>query len=258
MSEELKDGSNVNAPVVTDIPPAVTAEQTADTVPDQVVAVFKDFADAIQAKPEIPTVEANVADGNHDITGPDKKPDKPEKDEMVKIQQKAIIEWLDDSGNVISSETHWRGAIPLFMHLSDKAREDKESLKRNVRIVLKSADPEDKQVFVIGEGTLLDVLEKLNNRIIFAPNAMSQLQIIVSQIAELSDLKAIMITAVFGPETPQVAGFGFTSESTDVTADDIKALASAVTGQIDMFKNKMRKKHNMTFDDDSRIITLGR
>lgn len=180
---------------------------------------------------------------------------KKARNEMTRIEQKAVIDWLDADGKVMRTESYWRGTVAMFDYLAAKAielgKDGAATLK--LRAYLKSAN-DDNASFVLAEGTLFDVLEKLHNRMILAPDAMSQIQMVVSQLAEFSDMKGIMVTAVFGLEQAAAAGFGFLSESMDVSDEDIKVMVSSAEGQLKMFKDQMRTKRNIEFEGDSKII----
>jgi hypothetical protein len=174
---------------------------------------------------------------------------------LIKIEQKATIEWYDAEGKVTGSESCYRGNVPLFKYLAT-VRDRKPDEKLCVFLNKPEGQPGPTRL-VIAEGTLAEVLEQLQKRMMSPPNAFMQLQLIISQLAEFADLKGIIVTAVF--EDAQAVGFGFLSESTEVTDGDITTLVGAAEGQLDMFKDAMRKKRNMQFEGDrGRIIIPGR
>jgi len=174
---------------------------------------------------------------------------------QVKIAHaaKAVIEWYDNNGKVIETELCHRGFFPLFIHLLKKSKAKPELLKSKVSVYLK-AENDDKARLVMSEGILEDVLKQINSKIILPDEAMAQLQVIISQMCQMADMRGILITAVFGPDDPGVGGFGFISDCTPVENGDITALATAAAGHLEMFKERMRKERNMTFEGDSKII----
>jgi len=183
--------------------------------------------------------------------------------DMVKIGSKAIIAWLDDEGKVAGEESSYRSAVELHAYLAKKLDEDPNRKDEQLEIYLSAvSDKEDdsKAKFTIAKGKLDEVVATLRDRIIDPVKAMQQLQLVVSQIAELSSMRGIILTTAFASPAGETAaaGFGFISESVDVSDEDIKVLATSAENQAELFKDTMRKKKGIEFpnpdDPDKDLI----
>jgi hypothetical protein len=177
-------------------------------------------------------------------------------DVPVKIDAKATIEWLDDDGNSLDppqTEQVLRSMPCIYKHL--KAIYDKNKLKgeHQVRVCLTGDNMHGNQVEVeLGRGPLAHVIVATGKRIMPAQIALKQLQVAVMQLADVSELKGVVLTAVLGDG--HAAGFGMLSDSIEVTDEDISVLGSAAANQADLFKKQMREKRGVQFPDDSPII----
>ena len=194
-------------------------------------------------------------------------------DDLIKIGIMATIEWKNAEGELIETAEEFRSLPALYDHVARKLLKEPDRKDEQVEIYLTippeeapptevdaaakdlSEPPEEPKEhrLVISTGTFEEVATDLAGRVMTPAQAMVQLQMVVSQVAELADLKGIILTTVFGDG--QAAGFGFVSESTDVQETDIKVLGSSAANQADLFKDSMRKKRNIEFPGDSNIIT---
>jgi len=121
-------------------------------------------------------------------------------------------------------------------------------------LTCKDREGNDRKLKIV-DARLKDALASLAKRMYPPQAVMERIQIMLSQMAEISSLKGVILTTVFGDA--QAAGFGFLSESIEVTDEDIKVLGVSAASQADMFKDAMRKQKNIDFPGDSRIITPG-
>ena len=106
---------------------------------------------------------------------------------------------------------------------------------------------------IIAQAHPAECIENLNARCVPASLALQKLNMMISQLAEMCGLKGIVLTGVF--DDAQAVGFGMLSESIEVTDEDIKVLGEAAASQSDMFKDAMRKKRNIQFPSDSKIVS---
>lgn len=177
--------------------------------------------------------------------------------DLTPIEAKACFDFVDAEGKVIDTAVVYRGAVPLFEFLTNWQKTNPEGSELATKVakvvVYLKVPPEVKlkdgrERLVIAEGTLPEVVEILHQRIMPSPAALMKLQATIGYMAEFSNMKGIIITGVF--DDAQAVGFGFLSESTELKDGDIEALVSAAEGQLDMFKDAMRKKRNIQFEGD--------
>lgn len=175
--------------------------------------------------------------------------------EIVEISTMATFElYAEDGVTVEKTEQIHRGLFPVFKRLL--AIQNDANANRRVFVYLTCKDKDDKErKLKIVDATISSALLSLTERMQPSSLVMERLQLTVSQVAEVSPLKGLIVTAVFGDA--QAAGFGFLSESIDVTDEDIKVLGSSAENQVTMFKDKLRKDKRIEFPGDSVIITPG-
>jgi hypothetical protein len=174
---------------------------------------------------------------------------------LVKIGTKATVEWYEDDGETVATvESVHRGLFPVFLHLMEAKKKHPERSTKRVFVYITAENEKGihKRLKIVDD-VLDNALENLGNRVQPSVMAMQKLQMIISQMAEVSALKGIVLTAVFGEA--QCAGFGFVSESIEVTEEDLKVLGESAANQADMFKSEIRKNKGIAFPSDSDIIT---
>lgn len=227
----------------------MSEEQKVDQPVEQPVEPAAQAMSDIETKVTNETAaQAGSCDEGHDINEPKKKP----KREMVRIMQKAIVEWTDKEGKVVETYESYRGLVPLAEDICIKAETDKYK-DLNVHAYLKTMDDIEQRTFTIIKGTAQDAAQALANKVIDDPRrVLQQLQLVIQQLSEISELKGIIVTAVIGEA--QAAGFGMINDAIEVTNEDIIMLGASAANQVDQFKDAMRQRKNVEFPGDSKIV----
>lgn len=182
--------------------------------------------------------------------------------QTVKINPKAVITWYDKDGKVTGQESMYRSFTELADYL-ENAVEVGRSLEDKVEIHLQlidcfikppKEDPDQKPrtKLTIRSGKLGDVIDYLRSKIVEPQAVLLHLQSLVYSLADVSSLKGVIISVVMADA--RAAGFGFVSESSEVTDQDIQVLGAAAAAQTDMFKAKMKELRKVEFPDESPIV----
>lgn len=122
-----------------------------------------------------------------------------------------------------------------------------------VKITFNFENSEEHPVLV--EGTAKEIMVFLDSNILSTKIAMRMLQHLCVRLIETSPLKCGIVTFLF--EDNQVGGIGLLNEATEVDSGSINAFVSAAGGQLDMYKEQMRKL-GITLIGDSNIIIPGK
>jgi len=207
---------------------------------------------SIRSKP-VPAVELNTDIPLANRTPVDAPPENKTTQEMVKICQKAIVEWTDKDGKLVETYESYRGFIPLARDICAKAEIAKYK-ELSVHVYLKTVGDTETRTFTIVKGFADAAAAILAKKIIDDPRrVLQQLQLVVGQLFELSELKGIIVTLVTGDAVP--GGFGMINDAVEVSDFDIRMLGAAAISQAEQYKDAMRKSKNIEFPGDSRIIT---
>jgi len=189
---------------------------------------------------------------------------RPEEHETqtVKINPKAIITWYDAEGKVTTQETAFRSFPVLADQLEatlDVGRKEDDKVAIHLQLIdcfikPQPGDPDQKPrtTLTIKSGKLGDVIEYMRTKTVSPQAVLMQLQAMIYSLADVSTLKGVIISVVMADA--RAAGFGFLSESIEVTDQDIQVLAAASSAQVDMFKTKMKEKRKVEFPDESPIV----
>jgi len=109
----------------------------------------------------------------------------------------------------------------------------------------------------LAAGTAREAFGQLAASSVTAQEAIVGLRRFLMDMSEISDLKGIMVTAVF--EEAGVGGFTMLTQLTPVTPEDVIRLGEAAGGQVETFKLQMQKQGiEFPGDDANRIIIPGR
>lgn len=191
----------------------------------------------------------------------DKKADSPTGEaipDILEISKMATVEIFGLNGEMIETEQIHRGLFPVFRYLLARRRENADGELRVFAYLTAMTDKGGRKLKIV-DATIDEAIASLTERMQPASVVMQRLQLTISQIAEVSSLKGVILTAVFNDsgKGSAPAGFGFLSESILVTNEDIALLGGSATSQLDMFKDAMRKNKNVEFPGDSRIVLPG-
>jgi hypothetical protein len=192
------------------------------------------MSDTPEQIPEVPTSEPKAAP-------------KP-----IRLENAAVVEWLDAEGKQTNAERCLRSTAELLRFLADKINTGVDT-KTKVRITVPTVGDKDADGQItclhVAEGTLDEVMRRLEDSTLPPPLASFDLQRRIEFMAGHSALKGIIITAVFGDS--EVGGFGYISTLSTVTPADITALGDAATNQATLFKDQMKKRDpELKFDTD--------
>jgi len=201
---------------------------------------------------------AMEADKQH-IRGPQEEAAPQE----VKINPKAIITWYNDDGTQNGEQEVTYRSFPCLADHLEKAMElgCTEDTKVSIHLQLldcfikpRPEDPDQKPrtTLTIKSGKLGDVITYLRSKTIEPQAVLMNLQAMIYSMADVSSLKGVIISVVMADA--RAAGFGFVSESSEVTDQDIQVLGAAADAQIEMFKTKMKDQRKVEFPDESPII----
>lgn len=185
--------------------------------------------------------------------------------QLVEISQEATLEIYaipespdgkpaDAKPELLSTQQVKRGLFPLFEKLLSMVDEQTANHVAFAYLTAKDKDGNERKLKIV-DARIKDAIEDLGKRIMPPLAVLEKLQLEISKFAEVSPLKGVILTAVLGDA--QAAGFGFLSESIEVTDEDIKVLAESAANQVDMFKDNLREQKNIEFPGDSKIITPG-
>ena len=180
----------------------------------------------------------------------------------VKINPKAIISWFDKDGKVTTQDVTYR-SFPELADFLDKAIELGTPEDTHVEIHLQLVDcfikpsPQDpdrkpRTKLTIRSGKVGEVIDYLRAKTVEPQAVLLHLQSLIYSLADVSSLKGVIISVVMADA--RAAGFGFVSESSEVTDQDIQVLAAATTAQADMFKTKMQETRKIAFEGESPIV----
>lgn len=228
-------------------------------------------AEASAASPEtqVPETTAHAVDNAPEPTPESENPLQadPQAQELLKtkFKPKAFIAWTGDDGNTDVYESY-RSLLDVYKYLIGRitkwAKENNMDVnaitsdtpisKTKVRVYLQAED--GSKEITVAEGDIPTVFAGLASKLIPPKIAAGEMTRLAAYLAECASLKLCMVTSVFGELG--VSGFGYISDATEVTDADIKMLVSAAEGQIDMFKDAMRKKRNIIFDGDKGQIIM--
>lgn len=189
--------------------------------------------------------------------------------QTVQINPKAVITWYDAEGKSVRQESMFRSFPVLADFLEEDAMNNhepakiKEALEQKIEITLQllncaikpPADAEDQTPrtrLTIRSGKVCDVIEYLRKKTVSPQEVLLHIQAIIYSMADVSMLKGVLISVVM--EDAKALGFGFVTESAELTDQDVIVLTAAASAQTDLFKSKMREKRKMTFPDDSPIV----
>jgi len=194
--------------------------------------------------------------------------EEPDPNRPVHIAQKAQIQWLDAEDKITEVEDCWRSQSVLFVTLAKLAQEEIRPLDQKLRVVLLITDEDGKpstmtdtegkersEVVLFAPGTLEAALEHFATQAMPPEVVYAKMQGAISQLSEMSNLKAALVTLVFDDAKP--SAMVFTADCTEVTDDDIRILGTAGEAFIDEYKTAMRTQRNIEFPGDSSIILTG-
>lgn len=184
------------------------------------------------------------------------------------FQPKARIEWLNEAGEVAVKEMCLR-SLPEMMKrilskIPDEAKEDDPSFSQIVRVTAIGNRPGDAKdtparEVVKFEGPAIRAVTMLGHSIMAPETVSAYLFQHFERVAELSELKGLLITVVAGDA--QIGGWAYLSPLADVTDTDKVTLAEASAAQAAMFKDKLQQQFpQLKFPSDtekSRIIIPG-
>ena len=178
---------------------------------------------------------------------------------IMLVSPKATVNWLDADGKVVETCDVCRSIPSIINYLSEAIIKDEKKADINVEIFLKLATDGKKaggtEIHTLANGKAGKIVEILMTKEITPMRAISQLQIMVTQLADLSALKSVIITAVFADA--QAGGFGFVSDSSEVTDKDVMVAGTAAANQAEMYKEEMRKRRGIKYAEDNPIIMPG-
>jgi hypothetical protein len=183
----------------------------------------------------------------------------------TKFKSKAFIAWTGADGNTVVYESY-RSLLDVYKYIigmvTDWAKANNVDVnaitadmpisKTHIRVYLQAEQGGEE--LTLADGDIPSVFAALASKLIPPKIAVGEMTRLASFLAECASLKLSLVTSVFGDIG--VSGFGYVSDATEVTDDDVKMLVSAAEGQIDMFKDAMRKKRNIVFDGDKGQIIM--
>jgi len=178
--------------------------------------------------------------------------------EMLRIERDVIICYQDAEGNVLEEVRHTRSLYGILVTLAAGLEEDPETAELKVDLYLRIPAAEEGgevKKLTIFTGTRVAACEFLGSKVVRPEVAAMQLQSVPVQMAEVTNLKGIFVTAVFDDAKPM--SFSFISESSKVTDADIKVLATYGRAKLNEFRDTISKAKGITFPDDSNIIMPG-
>jgi hypothetical protein len=191
----------------------------------------------------------------------------PQAQELLntKFKSKAFIAWTGADGNTTIYESY-RSLLDVYKYIigmvTDWAKANNVDVnaitadmpisKTHLRVYLQAED--GSKELTLADGDIPSVFAALASKLIPPKIAVGEMTRLASFLAECASLKLSLVTSVFGDIG--VSGFGYISDATEVTDADVKMLVSAAEGQIDMFKDAMRKKRNIVFDGDKGQIIM--
>ena len=179
---------------------------------------------------------------------------------QVVLSTKALIQFLDADGKVEEERKCFRNIPEVIRTAGSKFKDD---ASRNVRITVPVEDGSpsitnqagDAIDYVLAEGTLMESLRTLVSKAIPPHIAISELQKLVSMIADRSELKGIVLTAIF--DKGQVGGFGMISSTADVLDEEIVGLMDNAAVQVKEMKDTLKKsKPQLKFAGDNGGLIL--
>ncbi|MFC1453680.1 hypothetical protein ACFLQL_00685 [Verrucomicrobiota bacterium] len=111
----------------------------------------------------------------------------------------------------------------------------------------------------IGKGKYDELLTALPKNVLTAGGAVEMLRHFCIRMIETSNLKAAMFTLLFDQNEEGkdvLGGLGIVNENVEILPEHITKFVKAADGQLEMFKDAMKKK-GFKFPDDSNIIIPG-
>ena len=175
---------------------------------------------------------------------------------LKSVNTKAEIEWQDADGKVTGTQSEYRSLAALFTVLSGILAKNPEDAGKRVEVFIPAKTEEDKDIRLdIAKGTLSTVVDSIGKRCVPPGLGLQKIQLMIAQVAEASTFKGLILTAVF--DDGMAGGYGIISDAIAVTDEDMIVLGEAAESQVEMFKDAMHKKRNISFPSDSTIITPG-
>ena len=126
--------------------------------------------------------------------------------------------------------------------------------KINIKIVFNFENSDEHPVLV--EGPFKTVMEFIDSNTLTTQTGMRMLQHLCVRLIETSPLKCGVVTFLWTGN--QVGGVGLLNEALEVDSGSINAFISAAEGQIDMYKEQMKKNGIELINDKNRIIIPGK
>lgn len=129
-----------------------------------------------------------------------------------------------------------------------------------INLVFTDTIPNEPNRQSIGKGTYNELIKTLPNNVLTPGNAVEMLRHFCIRMIETSNLKAAMFTMLFDNNEQgkdMLGGLGIVNENVEILPEHITKFTTAVSGQLDLFKDAMRKK-GFQFKEDSKIIIPGR
>ena len=151
-----------------------------------------------------------------------------------------------------------RNATLLKQELEKHLGPPSDALKTiTIEISIKGTLPDGKDVQVVMfGGPAIDVMAALTHRSVTPQEAVIALRRFMSEMAELADMKACIMTALF--EGEGVGGFSIINQTVDVGPQHLVMLALAAKGHAEKFGDDLKKQGiKMPDTDANRIITPG-
>jgi len=124
--------------------------------------------------------------------------------------------------------------------------------KINIKIVFNFENSDEHPVLV--EGSFKTVMEFIDSNTLTTQTGMRMLQHLCVRLIETSPLKCGVVTFLW--DGNQVGGVGLLNEALEVDAGSINAFISAANGQLEMYREQMRK-NGIELAGDSKIIIPG-
>ena len=155
-----------------------------------------------------------------------------------------------------------RNILTMGALIAKNAKEFADPAKVHVKIVTQAINIDTKETnpITICRGLVGEVCQQLGSQFIPAQRATQLLSQIMTDLCEFSAMKTLMVIGVFGDGgkdgQPGVGGFSAFNGRLDISAADAIIHASAVQGELDRFKDSMRKQ-GVQFPDDSKIVVPG-